>query len=178
MVRNKKQWRRWRRHLRALLFAVLLLGALPGLAISAATGEAWALLFIPVGMMAAVVAAPFAIVGLGVGLLSLLLPLLVLGVVFGAPLYLGYRLLDGRRRMPALEEAGITPEGLIRRRYVAGELTYAEFQDSMLASLKGRFTRGEIALAQYEVELEKLLQPARRLDVTRDPHLAGTLPGH
>lgn len=177
MARNKKQWRRWRRHICALLFAVLLLGALPSLTISLIFGESWGLLLIPVGMAAAVVAAPFAIVGLGVGLLSLLLPLLVLGVVFGAPLYLVYRLLDGRRRMPVPEESSITPEGLIRRRYVAGELTYTEFQDAMLALLKGRFTRGEIALAQYEAELERLLQPARHLDVARDPSLAGTLPG-
>lgn len=177
MARNKKQWRRWRRHLRALLFTVLLLGALPGLTVSLVFGQFWGLFLIPVGMAAAVVATPFAIVGLGVGLLTLVLPLLVLGAVFGGPLYLVYRLLDGRQRVPALEGAGITPEGLLRRRYVAGEITYAEFQDSMLVCLKERFARGEIALAQYEAELDKLLQPARRLDVARDPFIAGTLPG-
>jgi uncharacterized membrane protein len=177
MARNKKQWRRWRRHVRTLLFAVLLLGALPGLTASLVFGESWGLFLIPVGMAAAVVATPLAILGLGVGLLTLVLPLLVLGVVFGGPLYLVYRLLDGRPRMPVLERASITPEGLIRRRYVAGELTYAEFQDAMLTCLKERFARGEIALAQYEAELDTLLQPARRLDVARDPFIAGTLPG-
>ncbi len=176
MARKNKQWRHWRRHVRTLFFAVLLLGALPGLIISAATGLPWTLLLIPAGMIGALVATPITVLALALMVLSMALPVLVLGAVFGAPLYLVYRLVNGPGRTPALEDAGVTPEAVLRRRYVAGELSYAEFRGEMLTCLKGRFASGELALSQYEAELEKLMQPARHLDVARDPLVFGTLP--
>jgi hypothetical protein len=65
-----------------------------------------------------------------------------------------------------------SPDGLLRRRCVAGEPTYQEFQDGKFALLTARYARGDLTLAEYELELEKLLQPARYLDVTGDPAIA------
>jgi hypothetical protein len=46
----------------------------------------------------------------------------------------------------------------------------------MVDLLKERFARGELAVTEYEAELEKLLEPAQHVDVGRDPAVAGTLP--
>ncbi|MGH2355074.1 MAG: hypothetical protein ACRDI2_19710 [Chloroflexota bacterium] len=177
MARSKKRWRRWRRHVRAVLFAFLLISIVPGLIFSAAAGEPWPLFIVPMGMLGALVATPFVLLTLLVALLAVALPFAILAAVFGGPLYLVYRLAGGgrRRRSDEDDEVTLSPEVLLRRRYVAGELTYQQFQTGMVDVLKDRFARGELPISEYEAELEKLLQPARHLDVTRDPALAGAL---
>jgi energy-converting hydrogenase Eha subunit C len=169
--RNRQQRRRWRRHLRTLFFTVLLLGAMPGLVATGVTGQLTMLWLIPVGMIGAVVGAPFALLAMAVALAGMALPL---AVVLG-PLYLAYRVVDGRRQAQELAMASIPPEVLLRRRYVAGELSYAEFQDEMLTHLKESYARGAIALAAYEAELDRLMRPGRQLDAAGDPSLAGAL---
>jgi hypothetical protein len=169
---SKQQRRRARRLLRSALFALLLLGAIPGLLIAGATGEAQLLWLIPAGMAAIVVGAPFAVLAL----LTASLPLLALGLAFGAPLFLAHRYLGAQGQPAPRLPADVT----LRRRYVAGELSYAEFQEQMLAGLKERYAQGELRLEEYEVEVERLLRPARELDAGRDPSLSGSLPsrGH
>jgi hypothetical protein len=165
---SKQQRRRARRFLRSVLFALLLLGAIPGLVIAGATGEAHLLWLIPAGMAAIVVGAPFAVLAL----LTASLPLIALGLAFGAPLLLAYRYL-GAQGQPA---ARLPAEVTLRRRYVAGELSYAEFREGMLAGLKERYAQGELRLEEYEAEVERLLRPARELDAGRDPSLSRSLP--
>jgi uncharacterized membrane protein len=167
MARLSARHRRpWRRHLRTLLYAVLLLGALPGLVAAGLAGDPGLLWLIPVGMVGAVLGAPIALAGLAL----MLLPLLVVLLVFGGPLFLAYRILDDRRR-----GEGFPAEVRLRRRYVAGELGYVEFREEMLGHLKERFARGELRLPDYEAEVERLLRPGRQLDAGRDPTLSGPL---
>jgi uncharacterized membrane protein len=162
---SKQQRRRARRLLRSALFALLLLGAIPGLVIAGATGQPQLLWLIPAGMAAVVVGAP-----------SASLPLLALGLAFGAPFFLAHRYLGAQGQQAPRLPADVT----LRRRYVSGELSYAEFQEQMLAGLKERYAQGELRLEEYEVEVERLLRPARELDAGRDPSLSGSLPsrGH
>jgi uncharacterized membrane protein len=169
---SKQHRRRARRLLRSALFALLLLGAIPGLVIAGATGEAQLLWLIPAGMAAIVVGAPFAVLAL----LTASLPLLALGLAFGAPLFLAHRYLGAQGQQAPRLPADVT----LRRRYVSGELSYAEFREQMLAGLKERYAQGELRLEEYEVEVERLLRPARELDAGRDPSLSGSLPsrGH
>jgi lysylphosphatidylglycerol synthetase-like protein (DUF2156 family) len=169
--RNRQQRRRWARHLRTLFFTVLLLGALPGLVAAGVSGQMSMLWLIPAGMIVAVLGAPVAALALALALAGMALPL---AVVLG-PLYLAYRVVDGNRRAQELATASIPPEVLLRRRYVAGELSYAEFQDEMLAHLKESYARGAIALPAYEAELDRLMRPGRLLDAAEDPSLAGAL---
>ncbi|HEX2036763.1 MAG TPA: hypothetical protein VHS99_21495 [Chloroflexota bacterium] len=179
MARSKRRRRRMRRVLSWIFLFVVAAGALPGLVISGLTGEPGALWIIPAGVVGAVVAAPFLLIGLAVAIVSTAVPLAVMAAVLGGPLYLMYRLLspDERSSRPSQTRAmepALSPEAILRRRYVGGELTYQQFQSRMVDLLKERFARGELPMAQYEAELEKLLEPARRLDVSRDPTLAGS----
>jgi uncharacterized membrane protein len=157
----------WRRFLRTALFVLLLLGALPGLVAAGVSGEAQLLWLIPAGMAAAVLGAPFALIGL----LVMALPLLTTGLIVGVPLVLVYKMMGAQRRGDPADPA-FTPEARLRRRYVAGELSYAEFRDTMLERLKTRFAEGELRLAEYEAEVERLLRPGRQLDAGRDPSLS------
>jgi hypothetical protein len=165
---SKQQRRRARRFVRSALFALLLLGAIPGLVIAGATGEPQLLWLIPAGMAAIVVGVPFAVLAL----LTAALPLIALGLAFGAPFLLAHRYLGAQGRPAARLPADVT----LRRRYVAGELGYAEFREGMLAVLKERYAQGQLRLEEYEVEVERLLRPARELDAGRDPSLSGPLP--
>jgi uncharacterized membrane protein len=158
--------RRWRRHLRTLLYAVLLLGALPGVVSAGLAGDPRLLWLVPVGMVGALLGAPFALAALALSLL----PLIVVLLVFGGPLFLAYRFLDDRRR-----GEGFPAEVRLRRRYVAGDLSYAEFREEMLGHLKERFARGELRLPDYEAAVERLLRPGRELDAGRDPSLSDPL---
>jgi uncharacterized membrane protein len=174
MAKSRKQRRRrWRRAARAVLFATLICGALPGVLAALVSGHASFLWLVPAG----IAAAPIVLLALAMAVISMALPLIVVTLVFGGPLYLVYRLLDAPRRAREAEEDALGPEGLLRRRYVAGDLTYAEFQDGMMTLLKERYARGEMALSQFEAEVERLLEPLRRLDVKRDPRLSGLLRG-
>jgi uncharacterized membrane protein len=98
--------------------------------------------------------------------------------VFGGPLYLLYRVGGARSRPTGPydlddEDEALPADALLRRRFIAGEMTYDQFQREAVALLKNRYARGAIKLTEYEVELEKLIAPARVLDVKRDPALAG-----
>ena len=145
--------------------------------------------------LAPLLLAPLALLGILVGalvslplialvllsvLVALAIPAVILAVIFGGPAYLLYRLFGRSRRSreaePAAPAAPLAPEVRLRRRYVAGELTYDQFRTGMVDLLKERFARGELAVTEYEAELEKLLEPARHVDVGRDPAVAGTLP--
>jgi hypothetical protein len=162
--RSRRRRRLWRRFLRTALFVLLLLGALPGLVAAGVSGEAQLLWLIPAGMAAAVLGAPFALIGL----LVMALPLVTTGLIVGVPLVLVYKMMGAQRR----GDPAFTPEVRLRRRYVAGELSYAEFRDTMLERLKTRFADGELRLAEYEAEVERLLRPGRQLDAGRDPSLS------
>jgi hypothetical protein len=162
--KSRRHRRRWRRHVRTVLLLLLALGALPGVVAAGISGNAQLLWLIPAGMVTAVVATPVALLAL----LTMALPLLVVGLTFGVPMVLAYRMLDrGRPGAP-----GLTPEATLRRRYVAGELSYTEFRDTMLERLKERYAGGELRLAEYELEVERLLRPGRQLDAGRDPSLS------
>ncbi len=149
--------------------------------------------------LASVLLAPLALLGLAVGalvslplialvllitLLALAIPVIILAAIFGGPVYVLYRLFgrghrarEPREAEPIATTPPLSPEARLRRRYVAGELTYEQFRTGMVDLLKERFARGELAVAEYESELEKLLEPARHIDVGHDPAVAGTLPG-
>lgn len=178
MAKGRKGRRHWRRIAVIALYVALLLGALPGLLVALLSGQpAIALIAVPVTMVATVIASPFVILALLVGLLGMAVPLAILAAVVGGPLYLMYRLAVRGRRHGGWSEGelgdDLPADALLRRRYVAGELTYTQFQSGMVDVLKERVTRGELALLEYEAELEKLLQPARHFDIARDPQLAG-----
>ena len=182
MARRRKRWRKWLGRVVGRTFkAAALLGALGGLTIALATGELYlALLLMPAMAAGAVVALPFILISLAIALLSMALPFAVLGTVFGGPFYVIHRLLsraggggEGDDEEDLVGRLG--PEGLLRRRYVAGELTYEQFRTGMLESLKGRFTRGEMNVTQYERELQALIEPARVLDTRTDPAVAGAV---
>jgi hypothetical protein len=134
------------------------------------------LALLPVGLLAIAIVVPVLLLALVITLVAFALPVGILAAIFGGPAYLLYRLLGGGRRPAPAEPggagAGLSPETVLRRRYVAGELTYQQFQAGMMDLLKERFARGELAVSDYEAELEKLLRPARYLDVTRVPALA------
>lgn len=121
------------------------------------------------------IAIPFVILGLAVAALALAL----VAAILGAPAMLSFWLIRRQMRQrrenarSAEPELELGPEALLRRRYVAGEIGYEQFQQEMMGRLKDRFARGELGVSDYEREIEKLLEPARRLDVKRDPSLAG-----
>ena len=179
---------RRRRRGRGIIRAVLI-----GLAISwmatvlasgghhgAMAGHSGALFVAPMAFFGMIMAVPFVLLALLVAAGVMLLPLAILASLFGWPLVLLYRFTSlGRNNARApvakgLDTVAVAPpaDALLRRRYVAGELSYDQFQAAMLDLLKGRYARGEIVLFEYERELDRLLAPARRLDVKRDPALA------
>jgi hypothetical protein len=181
-----------------MLFFAVVIGLMMATGISLSEGEPAMLLFTPLMALGVFIAIPFVLLAITVAFLGSALGLAVPVLLVGGPLYLLYRLLGGhgpnwsRRstaaydgneveealRMAAAQKAAARPETLLRRRYVAGELTYQEFQSGMVGILKERFARGEMALTEYEAEIERLLEPARRLDVARDPALAAAaIPG-
>ncbi|MBI3972894.1 MAG: hypothetical protein HY332_16580 [Chloroflexi bacterium] len=179
--------RRRRRFARVVMFAVVLLLVVQGMSAAGAAGNPfWGLVFFPVTLLSAVVALPFVVLGMLLSLLALAIPLVVLTAIFGGPLYVLYRVLRsergtvaGSRRERRMEvDAPLSPDARLRRRYVAGELTYQQFQAEMVTLLKERYTRGDLTLSAYEAELDDLLKRARRLDVNRDPDLADDLRRH
>ena len=179
MGRAKRGRRGVRRILRAVLRGLLAVGILSAVLAAVAGGNPlWALLVLPLSMLALLVIVPILLFVLIVVALSLALPVATLAAIVGGPAYVVYRLSGrGGRRARAdrddEDEAPVLAEDtVLRRRYVAGQLTYDQFQAGMVAFLRDRFARGELRLAEYEAELEKLLAPARHLDVKRDPTLA------
>ena len=161
---SRRRRRRWRRYLQSALLVLLALGALPGVVAAGISGRPELLWLVPAGMAGILVGAPIALIVL----LTIALPLLVAGLVLGGPMVLAYRLAGAGRP----DAPGIAPEVSLRRRYVAGELSYAEFRDTMLDRLKERYAGGELRLAEYESEVERLLRPGRQLDAGRDPSLS------
>ncbi len=160
----------------------LVVGALLGLAITFALGAStWGLVIVPLTMVATLVGLPFLVLGLALLVALVALPFAMLAVVFGGPLYMLYRVGSARSRSvreydfddEGDEDEALPADALLRRRFIAGEITYDQFQREAVALLKDRYARGAIKLTEYEVELEKLIAPARVLDVKRDPALAG-----
>ncbi len=136
-----------------------------------------ALVFVPLVFVVAALTRPDILLLLLLVLVTLLVLVsatATLGAVLRAPL------LALAQRLAASAAGGATPgptpplspEAALRRRSVAGDLTYLEFRDGMVALLRERCARGELALADYEAALDDLLRPARHLDVGRDPDLA------
>lgn len=183
--------RKWRRHgrraLRRLVMGALLVGALMGLGHAFYHGSpAMALFLVPATAVGMVVATPFVLLALAIALVAMALPLVIVGGILGGPFLLLYRMLGyGSRRgdddesdfvrLPgrwSREETPVAPDALLRRRYVAGELTYDQFRTGMVELLKERFAQGQLGMTEYEAELEKLLKPARDLDAAHDPALA------
>jgi hypothetical protein len=118
-----------------------------------------AVVLVPFAMLVAVLSRPevlLLLLLLAVTVLVLALALGTLAAVFPAPVVRAARLLAERR-------AEAPADVLLRRRYLAGEIGYLEFRDGMIDLLKGRCARGELALGEYEAELERLLAPARHL---------------
>jgi hypothetical protein len=70
---------------------------------------------------------------------------------------------------PVVVPARMPRDVWLRRRYVAGDLTYPQFQREMIAHLRARYARGELGLHDYEAQIERLVAPTRRVDVERDP---------
>jgi uncharacterized membrane protein len=159
--------------------AALLLGALFGALIPIAAGEP-RLMFVLVPAMAvgSVVGLPFLVLAIVLSLLGALLPLAIVAAIFGGPFYLLHRLT--RRADGAVhaddDDVELGPEALLRRRYVAGELAYDQFRDGMMDALKRRYAAGQISLGEYEREVDRLLAPARLLDVKGDPSVASAHP--
>jgi len=173
--------------LRAAMGAATGFGLLVALLVLAAFGNpAWGLLALPMAMLAGLIVVPILLFALLMVALSLALPVALLTGIFGAPAYLFLRVIGWRRgsfgrasrgqdRWDGDQDGWETPlatDELLRRRYVAGQLSYQAFQSGMIGVLRDRFARGEIKLAEYEAELDRLLAPARHLDVARDPALA------
>ena len=148
--------------LRTVLLALLALGALPGVVAAGMSGNAQRLWLIPAGMVTAVVATPVALLAL----LTMALPLLVAGLAFGVPMVLAYRMLDRGAWGARAHPRGDAAPALRRRR------RDTEFRDTMLERLKERYAGGELRLAEYELEVERLLRPGRQLDAGRDPSLS------
>ena len=156
--------------IRGLLAACLLIGVLVAVA---AGSPAWGLLALPISMIGLIFVVPILLIVLVTVVLALALPAAILTGIFGAPLILLHRLSRHAREQDDEEdEPSVDEDALLRRRYVAGELSYQEFQATMLGRLKDRYARGLLPLPAYEAELEKLLAPARHLDPARDPALA------
>jgi hypothetical protein len=150
-----------------LAFVALLLGG----------ADVVALVFVPLAFLVAALTRPEALLLLLLALVTLLVLVsatATLGAVFRAPpLALARRLAADGAPPPAEPPASpLPPETVLRRRYVAGELGYAEFRDGMTGLLRERYARGELPLAAYEAALDELLRPARYLDVRGDPSLA------
>jgi uncharacterized membrane protein len=154
-----------------------------GLAIALSTNNPFmALVLVPAGAIGTVVALPFLVLALVIALISVALPFGILTAILGGPFYVFHRL---TRRAGDAEDVDqdddedapvrLGPEGILRRRYVAGELTYTQFRDGMLDTLKRRFAVGDLNVTQYERELQLLIEPARVLDTRNDPAVAGTL---
>ena len=178
--RHRRALRRLiRRVIRGALWTALVVSLLPGLAITVASGHAaLGLIIVPAVMVATLVSLPFLLLGMVLLVAVVALPFAILAAVFGGPLYLLYRIGGARSRSAEAyelddEDEALPADALLRRRFIAGEMTYDQFQREAVALLKDRYARGAIKLTEYEVELEKLIAPARILDVKRDPALAG-----
>jgi len=143
-------------------------GALLGLVATSATHHvAWGFVIVPMAMLGTMVAACFFLVAFA-----------SLAAIFGGTFYVLYRLASGSSAQSGegyveVDDGALTADTLLRRRYVAGEITYDQFQKGMVVLLGDRYARGTITLSAYEAELEKLIAPTRHLDVKRDPMVAG-----
>jgi hypothetical protein len=140
-----------------------------------------ALVFVPLAFIVAALTRPEVLLLLLLTMVTLLVLVsatATLGAVFRAPLLALAGRLAAASEAPAASERPappLPPETTLRRRYVAGELGYAEFRDQMTCLLQERFARGELALPAYEAALDDLLRPARHLDVRGDPDLVAAL---
>jgi hypothetical protein len=178
---KRKYRRRVRRLVRLVVLACLVIGFM-------SWGLGWTgmpISFLVLGTLGALLVIPAVLLALVVTTAAVATPFAIVAAIFGAPFYLIHRLTrgagsasrdaddDADAAYPA--RAVHSEEALLRRRYVAGELTYQQFQTGMVGLLKERFARGDLRLTEYEAELEKLLQPARHLDAARDPALAAAV---
>lgn len=183
MAKSRRRRRVIRRALRMAVLVVLLVSVLPGIAltVSSSGDPLTRLLILPATMVGALVAAPIVLMALVVAVLAVALPFAILTAIFGSPLYVMYRLTAGGRRgrrgavddeEDERDKVTLPADVVLRRRYVAGELTYEQFQSGMIGLLRERFVRGELPMPAYEAELERLMAPVRRMDVRGDPAVA------
>jgi hypothetical protein len=164
----------WLDTLRSFVVVACLLAALLGFASAVLSGVHVAtLLLVPVAMLIAALSSPP---------ILLLLALVILaahGLVLTAAAVGSFLQrrdpADANRAGAAAPPASLSHETWLRRRYLAGEIDYLEFRTAMLAVLKDRCAQGDLALADYEHAVERLLQPARHLGV-RDTTAPGIVP--
>lgn len=191
MARRGKRWRRRAaRVAKRVVMAVVALSFLMGLSAGMAQGQPFlALAYGPAAALGALIALPFVVLALTITLLGVALPFGILAAIFGGPVYLIHRLIGaGPRHAPSArgDDDDLEPddeeddevlhparaEARLRRRYVAGELSYEQFQSGMLSSLKQRFSAGQLSMTEYERELDQLLHPSRVIEGRREPAVA------
>ncbi|CAA9296526.1 MAG: hypothetical protein AVDCRST_MAG77-5621 [uncultured Chloroflexi bacterium] len=68
---------------------------------------------------------------------------------------------DGAGGVSMRGDSRPTSEQRLRRRYVVGELSHAEFERGMVGVIKERFARGQLSLTAYERELDRLFERSR-----------------
>ena len=126
-------------------------------------------MLIPAAILASAISTPEVLMTLLLLLVTALVGASVLAALAAAvhgPLVL---LMSRRAPRPAAgaQEATLQPapqEVLLRRRYLAGELTTTGYADAMMALLKQRYQRGDLALVDYEMAVDRLLAPRRSLE--------------
>jgi hypothetical protein len=97
---------------------------------------------------------------LGLGLLLAALIGAVLGLIARA---------FWRDDPPALPDQPRSPQAILDQRLATSELTPQQYHEALLDLLKGRFVRGEMELAEYELRVKHLLSnPRSRLTATRE----------
>jgi uncharacterized membrane protein len=170
MAGRSDQWTYWAwvDGLRTALGIVIPLLLLFGVLAALLSGvHVVSLMLVPLALLIAALSSPPVLVLLLVTILALHALVLTTATVLAAI----------RRPHQETPKPSLPPETILRRQYVAGTLTYEQFQTSMLDLLKQRCARGELSLAEYEVQVEHLLRPVRQFDVHHDPTLARRLHG-
>ena len=156
MPKRSKKWRkRAGRVLKRTVAFTALFGALLGLGIAVASGSfGLAILLIPAIAAGTVFALPFILLAFLVALLAVALPFGILAAIFGGPFWVIHRLTRGPRTLELHDEEDDEEE----------QLTFEQRQQELLATLKERYTHGQLTLSEYERELERLISPNRQLD--------------
>src|SRR6266536_2874766 len=123
-----------------------------------------AYVLIPAALLASAVSSPEVLLTLLLLLVTALVGAAVLAAL-AAALRAPLELLASRADRSAIAAAtaaaqaaahdAAPPELLLRRRYLAGELTSGAYADAMMALLKERFERGDLTLADYESAVER-----------------------
>ena len=149
------------RPLRRFVWRVVLTVILLGVVIPAVIGPV-------VGIMAGLIALPFVVIIAVLALMLLLLGLAIAGAVaagiIGVPAWFIWRASRPKDENRERQRTPELPEDVLKRRYLAGNLTHLEYRDEMLAILKGQFARGDIDVNDYEAEVEHLIRASQNAD--------------